>query len=198
MLVSTGMATLAEVRAAVSAIRRAGNPPLVLLHCVSSYPAEPAWSNLRAMAALRRAFLVPAGYSDHALGPEVSLAAAALGAAVLEKHFTLDRSRPGPDHAMSMSPTELKAWIRGVRSVESALGDGIKRPAPPEIAIAKVARKSLVAARVIARGERLTADATARKRPGTGLPPAALRSLLGRRARRSIPADALLTRRLFA
>lgn len=198
MLVSTGMATLAEVRAAVSAIRRAGNPPLALLHCVSSYPAEPARSNLRAMAAMRNVFRVPTGYSDHALGPEVSLAAAALGAAVLEKHFTLDKNRKGPDHAMSMSPVELRAWVQGVRAVESALGDGIKRPTAPEIAIAKVARKSLVAARPIARGERLTPGAVARKRPGTGLPPAALAGLLGRRARRDIPADALLSRSQFA
>ena len=198
MLVSTGMATLAEVRAAVRVIRRAGNPPLALLHCVSSYPAEPAWSNLRAMATLRHAFRVPTGYSDHALGPEVSLAAAALGAAVLEKHFTLDKNRPGPDHAMSMSPAELKAWVRSVRAVESALGDGLKRPVPPEIPIARAARKSLVAARPIALGERLTAGAVTRKRPGTGLPPAALTGLLGRRALRDIPADALLSRRLFS
>lgn len=198
MLVSTGMATLAEVRTAVNAIRRAGDPPLVLLHCVSSYPAKPAWSNLRAMATLRNSFRVPTGYSDHALGPEVSLAAAALGAEILEKHFTLDKSRKGPDHVMSMSPAELRAWVQGVRAVESAMGDGIKRPTASEIPIAKVARKSLVAARLIIRGERLTTGATARKRPGTGLPPAALAGLLGRRARRDIPADALLSRRLFS
>lgn len=193
MIVSTGMAGLAEVRDAVGAVRRAGVPELVLLHCVSNYPAAPETINLRAMAAMAKAFGVPVGYSDHTLGLEISFAAAALGAAVIEKHFTLDRRLPGPDHACSLEPDELKAWVRGIRAVESSLGHGRKEPAPGEADTARAARKSLVAARAIPAGARLTADMVAAKRPGTGISPAQLGRVLGRRARRSIPADALLS-----
>jgi N,N'-diacetyllegionaminate synthase len=188
ILLSTGMSDLDEVSAAVAVIRRHG-APLVLLHCVSSYPAPDAEANLRAIGTLRRTFEEPVGYSDHCLGMEVSLAAVAAGACMLERHFTLDRSRPGPDHAMSMEPEELGELIRRVRSLETILGDGVKRPQPSEAELRVVARRSIVAARPLAAGERLSADALAIKRPGDGLPPARLPDLVGRRVLRDVEAD---------
>src|SRR3989338_1130155 len=193
MIVSTGMSYLKEIREALAVIRKAGNPPVILLHCVSNYPAHPATANLRAMKTLEDAFSLPIGFSDHAQGLEVSLAAAALGAAVLEKHFTLDKNRRGPDHFFSLEPRELEAWVKGIRVVESALGHGRKEPAAGELEIAAVARKSLVAARFIPAGARLTANAIAVKRPGTGIPPSQLPKLLGRKTSRDIPPDLLLS-----
>lgn len=194
LLISTGMATLAEVGRAVDTIRRSGNPPLVLLHCVSAYPTAIKDVNLRAMATLGRAFGVSTGFSDHTPGLSVPLAAAALGAAVIEKHMTLDRSLPGPDHRMSLLPGEMASLVKGVREVESALGTGVKRPVAAEKEIARVARKSLVAARTLRPGETLDRSSIAILRPGTGLPPSALPAVVGRRARKTIPAGALLQR----
>lgn len=188
MLISTGMATLAEVAEAVATVRR-GGAPLVLLHCVSSYPAPPEQANLRALDTLRDAFGVPVGYSDHCLGPEVTLAAVARGACVIERHLTLDRTRPGPDHAMSLQPEELTALIRAIRLVETTLGDGVKRPQPAESDTRRVARRSIVAARPLAVGEQLTGDALAIKRPGDGIAPRELDGLLGRRLLRALAAD---------
>lgn len=193
MIVSTGMASLGEVQIAVQAIEEAGNPGLVLLHCVSNYPADPADVNLRAMTTMAQAFPWPVGYSDHVPGNEVAFAAVALGASVVEKHLTLDRAMPGPDHRASMEPHELAALVRGIRAVEAALGDGVKRPAASEASTAAVARKSLMAARDIAAGTVLTAELIAVKRPGTGLPPSKLESLLGRTVRRDLHEDTMLT-----
>lgn len=193
LIVSTGMANLAEVRQALWVIRKAGDPPVILLHCVSNYPSHPAAANLRAMKTMAQAFGVPVGFSDHTQGLEVSLAAAALGAAVIEKHFTLDKTRKGPDHFFSLAPAELKSWVSGIRVVESSLGDGKKVPAPGEAQIAAAARKSLVAARLIPAGARLTQNAIAIKRPGTGIAPGQLGKLLGRKVRRDVPADAVLS-----
>lgn len=193
MIVSTGMADLEEVERAVATAEAAGASGLALLHCVSSYPADPADANLRAMETLRSAFGYPVGFSDHTRGLEVALAAVALGASVLEKHFTLDRSRPGPDHAASLEPGELEALVRGLRTVESALGDGRKRPAACEKEMARVARRSLVAARDIRRGETLGESDLAARRPGTGLAPDQAGRLLGRRARRDVAAGEPLT-----
>jgi len=192
MIVSTGMCTLAEVAEAVAAIRAAGDPPVALLHCVSAYPAPPGEMNLRAMDTLRERFGVPVGLSDHTLGLEVALAAVARGAAIVEKHLTLDKAMPGPDHRASLDPGEMAALVRGIRTVESALGDGDKRPTPSELDTRRVARKSLVAARALRAGERLTADAVAVKRPGTGIPPAELDRAVGRRLRRDVAADEVL------
>jgi len=192
MIVSTGMSTLAEVAEAVAAIRAAGDPPVALLHCVSAYPAPPAEMNLRAMDTLRERFGVPVGLSDHTLGLAVALAAVARGAAIVEKHLTLDKAMPGPDHRASLDPGEMAALVRGIRTVESALGDGDKRPTPSELDTRRVARKSLVAARALRAGERLTADAVAVKRPGTGIPPAELDRAVGRRLRRDVAADEVL------
>jgi N-acetylneuraminate synthase len=197
IILSTGMATLEEVEAAVQAVRRAGPAALVLLHCVSQYPAAPANANLRAMRTMADAFGVPVGFSDHTLGLEVALAAVALGACVLEKHFTLDRALPGPDHRASLEPGELSALVQGIRTVESALGDGRKAPAASEADTALAARKSLVAAVDIPAGATLTPDMIVIKRPGSGLPPGALDSLLGRVARQRIAGGALLRREWF-
>jgi len=193
MIVSTGMGTLAEVAEAVEAVREAGDPPLALLHCVSNYPAAPEDCNLRAMGTLAQAFGVPVGWSDHTLGDAISLAAVALGARILEKHYTLDRGLQGPDHKASLTPEELTALITRLRAVESALGDGLKRPQEAERDTARVARRSLVAARDIAAGARLTAGDLIAKRPGEGIAPKHRELILGWRAARDIPADTVLS-----
>jgi sialic acid synthase SpsE len=165
---------------------------------VSSYPAAPGDANLRAMDTLAARFQVPVGFSDHTLGIEVALAAVARGACVLEKHVTLDRTSPGPDHAASLEPAEFAELVRGVRRVEAALGHGRKEPAAAEADVARVARRSLVAACDIPEGATLTAGVVTALRPGTGLSPALLPSLLGRRARHAIGAGTLLTRDMLS
>ena len=192
MIVSTGMSFLEEVAQAVETIRRAGCEELILLHCVSNYPADPADVNLRAMATMAEAFGLPVGYSDHTLGIGVAMAAAALGACVIEKHFTLDRALPGPDHRASLEPGELAAMVGGIRDVSAALGGGCKKPASGEADTARAARKSLVAACDIAAGTVLSERHVAVKRPGTGLAPSLLSSVIGRAARRDIPKDTVL------
>ena len=197
LILSTGMSVLEEVREAVEVIRREGNDQLALLHCVSSYPAQPSEANLRVIHTLQKVFEVPVGYSDHTMGIEVALAAVALGACVIEKHVTLNRRLPGPDHHASLEPLELKALVRGIRAVEPALGDGRKEPAPSERPTAAVARKSLVALKTIAAGSQLTPDLVAIQRPGTGLPPMMLPRVLGRSAACDIPAGTPLTEEML-
>lgn len=193
VILSTGMANLAEVDEAVRAAQDAGCPEVILLHCVSNYPAEASDANLRAMATMALAFGIPVGYSDHTLGDEVTLAAVALGARVIEKHFTLSRSLPGPDHEASLEPAEIAAMVRSVRKVESALGTGRKVPAASEANTASVARRSVVAARDLAAGEVLAKADLAIKRPGTGLPPKMLPALVGARVKAAVPEGAPLT-----
>lgn len=193
LIISTGMADLGEVGTAVRCLEAAGSPPFILLHCVSNYPAAAGDANLRAMQTMQDAFKVAVGYSDHTLGIEVALAAVALGACVIEKHYTLSRDLPGPDHRASLEPDELGMMVRGIRAVESALGHGRKEPAASEAEIAAIARRSLVAARDLAAGTELTADSIVIRRPGTGLPAAMLPEILGRRLRVPLRAGALLT-----
>ena len=193
MFVSTGMSTLDEVADAVATIRDAGNEDIVLLHCVSNYPAAAGDSNLRAMDTLRERFEVPAGYSDHSDGIEIALAAVARGACMIEKHLTLDRNLAGPDHQASLEPGEFAALMAGVRRIEQALGDGVKRPVEAERSTAAVARKSLTAARDLPAGTVLTRDAMVVRRPGTGLAPARLEGLIGRRTRAALSAGETLT-----
>lgn len=188
LILSTGMATLAEVEVAVRAVADVGNEQLVLLQCVSSYPADPAHANLRAMATMAAAFRVPVGFSDHMLENEASLAAVALGASVIEKHLTLDRTDRGPDHAASLDPSGFAALVRGLRIVEAALGDGVKRPTPAEADVARVARRSVVLVRDLPAGAVLEASHLALLRPGTGIEPGALPLVVGRRLARSLPA----------
>ena len=186
VVLSTGMADMAEVEAAVTTLRGAGATDLAILQCVSNYPADPALTNLRVMDAFARAFGAPVGLSDHSTGLAMSIAAVARGAAYIEKHFTLDRSLPGPDHQASLLPDELQALVAAIRDVEAALGDGVKRPAPSELPVREVARKSLVAARDLPGGAILTREDLDVLRPGTGLSPATLPAVLGRRTARAI------------
>lgn len=193
VILSTGMATLSEVGKAVETVRSMGNTQLVLLQCVSNYPAQPASINLRAMETMAQEFGAPVGYSDHTTGTEVSIAAVALGACIIEKHFTISRGLPGPDHSASLESDELASMVRSIRNVEAALGDGVKQPAREEANTAAVARRSLVAARDIGAGTVLTEDLVAIMRPGTGLPPAMRSQLLGRRTRLDIEAGTLFS-----
>jgi sialic acid synthase SpsE len=192
MIVSTGMADIGEVAGAVAAIEGEGNRQIVLLHCVSQYPADPAQANLRAMATMQAAFGYPAGYSDHTLGAAVAIAAAALGAAVIEKHFTLDRRLEGPDHRASLEPAELGAMIAGIRTASAALGDGRKRAQASERDTAAVARKSVVTVADVPAGEQIGSHRLALRRPGTGIAPACLELVAARRAVRRLPANTLL------
>jgi N,N'-diacetyllegionaminate synthase len=198
VLLSTGMSEMSEVETAVRRIRVQGNDNIVLLQCVSNYPANPSDVNLRAMATMASNCNILVGYSDHTLGNETSLAAVALGACVIEKHFTLDRSLPGPDHKASLEPAELKALVKGIRIVESALGDGVKRPAASEANTRQVARKSLVLTRDLPAGTPIDKSMIAVKRPGTGLPPGMLDQLIGRTLKTNVSSGTLLTWEMLA
>jgi N-acetylneuraminate synthase len=193
MIVSTGMCTLGEVEQALATIADHGDPPVTLLHCVTEYPAPYDEVNLRAMETLAVAFKLPVGYSDHTAGIEMALAAVALGARVIEKHFTLDRTMEGPDHRASLEPAEFRAMTLSIRNVQAALGDGIKRPAPCEVKNRDVARKSLVAARAIIAGEELTPENVTVKRPGHGVQPGDLAKVLGKRVRVDLERDDVIT-----
>lgn len=192
MIMSTGMSTLGEIEEAVKTIKDEGNSDLILLHCVSSYPAECADVNLRAIRTLAMAFDCPVGYSDHTSGIEVALGASALGACIIEKHFTLDRNMPGPDHKASLEPLEFMNMVSGIRKVESAMGNGRKAPVSSELDTAAVARKSLVAACDIPEGTVLTDGMISVKRPGSGMTPNRRKFILGRRASRCISAGTLI------
>ena len=195
LLLSTGMANLGEIEAAIEAVVAAGTPChlITVLHCTTEYPAPMEDVNLRAMVAMKKAFGVRTGYSDHTAGIEIPIAAVALGATVIEKHFTLDRNLPGPDHKASLEPHELKAMVEGIRNVERALGDGVKRPSPSELKNKPIARKSLVAIRPIRAGETLSAENIAAKRPGTGLSPMRWDEVIGRTAIKDFAVDELIT-----
>jgi sialic acid synthase SpsE len=187
MICSTGMAGIGEVEQAVRAVEAEGNlANLVLLHCTVNYPPPFADLNLRAMATMRAAFGVPVGYSDHTPGLTAPIVATALGAAVIEKHFTTSRDRPGPDHRFALEPDELAAMVRAIRDAEASLGDGVKRMAPTEADLYLTARRSLHAARDIEAGEVLDRDAIAILRPGTGIEVRDLDHVIGRTARRRI------------
>jgi N,N'-diacetyllegionaminate synthase len=194
MILSTGLATYEDIDDAVETCRRAGNRDIVLLQCASLYPAPPARINLRAMETMRRAFGVPVGLSDHTLGIHVAAAAVALGACVVEKHFTLSRTLPGPDHSFAIEPAELKAMVQQIRDIDAALGDGQKAgPAPEEQEMHQKARRSLIAARAISKGTRIERDMIAIKRPGFGIRPKLLDLVVGRVAKVDIEEDTLLT-----
>ena len=217
LIVSTGMATLGEIEDALAVLAFAmadphGRPTreatraallsesgqallrsrISLLHCTTEYPAPVAEVNLRAMQSMRAAFGLPVGYSDHTRGIHVPVAAVALGATIIEKHFTLDRGLPGPDHVASLEPAELKAMVSAIRDIEQALGDGHKLPAPSELKNIAVARKSLVAATAIAAGDTFTADNLTTKRPGSGINAMRHEDFLGRVATRAYGADELI------
>lgn len=194
IILSTAMCDLAEVAASVAALRRAGAEDIVVMQCTGNYPAPAAEANLRAMTTIAAACDVAVGYSDHVPGGNTAVAAVALGAVAYEKHFTMDRSLPGPDHRASLEPNELKALIAAIRETEAALGDGIKRVMPCEIENRSRLRKSILAARDIAAGEVLQSDCLAIKRAGgRGLSPDRFHHVAGRKARAAIAADQPIT-----
>lgn len=217
LIVSTGMSTLTDIEQALGVIAfgltQSGQPKgrgdfdaayssaagrqallehVTLLHCVTQYPAPAAAVNLRAMDTMANAFGLPVGYSDHTLGIEVSIAAVARGACVIEKHFTLDRSLPGPDHAASLEPGELAQLVSSIRNIELALGSPIKQPAPDEVGNRTIARRSVVALHAIAKGEILRVDMLTSKRPGGAISPLDIWSLEGRAATRAYEPDDLI------
>lgn len=192
VILSTGMADMDEVRAAVEELEAGGlvRERLTVLHCNTEYPTPMGDVNLRAMVTMGEALDTTYGYSDHTAGIEVSIAAVALGATVIEKHFTLSRDLPGPDHAASLEPGELAEMVRAIRNVEQAMaGDGVKRPSLSEARNRPIARRSIVAASPIAAGETFTADNLAVKRPATGLSPMRWDDLIGRVAPRAFATD---------
>ena len=194
VILSTGMANLGEIEAAIDALEAAGTPRamLTVLHCTTEYPTPMAEVNLRAMLSIHAAFGVAVGYSDHTQGIEVAIAAVAMGATVIEKHFTLDRNLPGPDHKASLEPTELNAMVAAIRNIEVALGDGIKRLTTSEARNRPVVRKSLVASRAIKSGALFTAENVTAKRPATGISPMRWDEVIGQTALRDFGPDELI------
>lgn len=193
IILSTGMSTLEEVREAVDVILTAGNARLILLHCVSAYPAPSEQINLRAMQTLKSVFQLPVGFSDHTLGIHISLAAAALGAKVIEKHLTIDRNLPGPDHASSLDPSEMKSLAEGLAQVALAMGSGVKEPAPCERDTKEVVLKSIVAKRDLKSGAVITEADVAFKRPGNGIAPKYLDKIVGLTVKEYVKKDTLLS-----
>ncbi|SEP70617.1 N,N'-diacetyllegionaminate synthase [Ectothiorhodospira magna] len=195
VILSTGMATLGEIESALVVLEAAGTPrtQITVLHCNTEYPTPMIDVNLRAMCSIRDALGVAVGYSDHTQGIEVPIAAVALGATVIEKHLTLDRSLPGPDHRASLEPDEFTAMVKAIRNIEQALGDGIKRPSSSETKNRAIARKSLVASRPIRAGEPFTPENVTAKRPGTGISPMRWDEVMGKIAVRDYMVDELIT-----
>lgn len=194
VLLSTGMATLGDIEAAIAVLEQAGasRNQITVLHCTTEYPTPMNEVNLRAMQSIHNALGVAVGYSDHTLGIEVAIAAVAMGATVIEKHFTLDRNLPGPDHKASLEPAELKAMAAAIRNIEVALGDGIKRLTPSEARNKVVGRKSLVASQAIKAGEVFSVKNITTKRPGTGVSPMHWDEVMGRTAPRDFSIDELI------
>ena len=194
VMLSTGMATMEEIGSALQILENSGTAKksITVLHCTTEYPTPMPEVNLRAMISIRDNFGVKVGYSDHTLGIEVAIAAVAMGATVIEKHFTLDRNLPGPDHKASLEPEELKSMVAAIRNIEVALGDGIKRLTPSEARNKPVVRKSLVASQAIKAGEAFSAQNITTKRPGTGISPMRWDEVMGRTALRDFVADELI------
>jgi N,N'-diacetyllegionaminate synthase len=192
VLMSTGMSTLPEVSEALLELENAGAPDVVLLHCVSCYPAPACALNLRSIPTMETHFGIPVGYSDHSEGIILPLAAVALGAVVVEKHFTLDKGMEGPDHKISMDPAELRSLVSGIRTVETGLGDGIKRPSRYEAENLNLSRRSIVTNCNVNAWERIEAGMLAYKRPGQGIEPRYFKNLIGARARRDLPENTVI------
>lgn len=194
VILSTGMSTLGDIEAAIEVLGQCGTPSakITVLHCTTEYPTPMTEVNLRAMQSIHSALGVATGYSDHTQGIEVAIAAVAMGATIIEKHFTLDRNLPGPDHQASLEPAELKAMVAAIRNIEVALGDGIKRLTHSEARNKPVIRKSLVASRSIKAGEIFTSKNLAVKRPGTGISPMRWDDVLGKVALRDFAVDEMI------
>jgi N,N'-diacetyllegionaminate synthase len=192
IILGTGMSNLSEIEEALEVIRNEGTEDIILLHCVSSYPAKPQDMNLNAMATLKNAFKVPVGLSDHSLGITIPIAAATLGACVIEKHFTLDKNLPGPDHQASMEPKELEQLVQAIVDVQKALGNGIKKPSAEENKNKKVVRRSIVTKIDIPKGIVITGEMIDTKRPAGGIEPKFMDKVIGRTTQKSIKADTTL------
>jgi sialic acid synthase SpsE len=194
VMMSTGMCTLDEVKESVAAMLETGNKQIMLLHAITSYPTHPDSVNLRAMRTLAETFPdLDVGYSDHTLNSLACVSAVAMGARIIEKHFTWDKNAEGPDHMLSADPAEMTELVKSIRLVEQMLGDGVKQPAPGEAKTRRNNRKSIVLEQDIAAGEALTAAHLAIKRPGTGIAPKHLDELIGRTTRRALAAEEVLS-----
>jgi len=194
VILSTGMATLGEIEAAIDVIEQAGTPraSITVLHCTTEYPTPMAEVNLRAMQSIQNAFRLEVGYSDHTPGIEVAIAAVAMGASVIEKHFTLDCNLPGPDHKASLEPEGFMAMVAAIRNIEIALGDGVKRLTQSEVRNKPVMRKSLMASQAIKTGEIFSTENITTKRPGTGISPMRWDEVIGRTASRDFAEEELI------
>ena len=194
IILSTGMAYIGEIEAALEVIQKAGTPKklITVLHCSTEYPTPMHEVNLRAMENIKTTFNVKIGYSDHTEGIEIPIASVALGATIIEKHFTLDRNLAGPDHKASLEPDKLSEMIKAIRSIELALGDGIKRPTNSEIKNMAIARKSIVAIKNIKKGDKFSSKNIGVKRPGTGISPHRWNEIIGRTARQDFEIDDLI------
>ena len=197
VILSTGMSNLAEIYTATETLKLLGKDKLVLLHCVSKYPANPEDVNLRAMDTIKNSFKLPVGYSDHTTGNEVSIAAVSRGACIIEKHFTLDKHLPGPDHKASCEPNQFRELVKSIRSVEKSLGTGIKQPSLGELEIAAVARKSIVFRNNLKAGSILSEQDLCIMRPGTGLCPNLINVIIGRKLRSDVKYGQLVTLNLL-
>ncbi|MCW7497015.1 N-acetylneuraminate synthase [Leptospira levettii] len=194
IILSTGMANLSDIEAALDVLLSNGlnRDQITVLHCNTEYPTPFPDVNLKAMLSIRDAFGVKVGYSDHTAGIEVSLAAVAMGASVIEKHFTIDKNLPGPDHKASLEPHDLKTLIKGIRIIEIAMGDGIKRPSVSEKKNIAIARKSIIASRKISKGETLSEENCTTKRPGNGISPMKWNEVIGKKATRDFSTDEMI------
>ncbi len=197
IILSTGMSDMKELKESIKTMRKSGNNKLIVLHCTTNYPVPFEEANIKAISTIAKELGLITGFSDHTQGIEASIAAVALGARVIEKHFTINRDLPGPDHKASLEPEELKQMVRSIRNVENALGTGKKIPFSSEIKIAEVARKSIVATRDINKGEVINDKNIAVKRPGTGLPPRYYFKVIGTKAKINIKADTLIKKSYY-
>lgn len=197
LIISTGMGTMAEIREAVRCVRRAGNQKIILLQCTTDYPLDHDEVNLRAMETIRRTFGTVVGYSDHTRDPETAVMAVTLGASAIEKHITLSKKLPGPDHKASAEPDEFREYVRQIREVPIILGDGKKRPMPSERQYIPIVRKSIIIQRPVKKGERLSAKNLTVKRPKGGIHPREWWRIIGKTATRNLSPDTILRRSDF-
>lgn len=192
IILSTGMGAMKEIKEAVNVVRNQGNNKIVVLHCTTNYPCLPEEVNLKAMLAIQDEIGLPVGYSDHTEGIDVSVLAVAMGARVIEKHFTLDKTLPGPDHRVSLEPKELVQMVKTIRGTEKILGSGVKIPTKSEKTISTVVRKSIIAKVDIPTGARIKAEMLIIKRPGNGIMPKEVYKVIGKIAKADITADSLI------
>lgn len=192
VIMSTGMSSIEEIEEAIKILRDNGTKDITVLHCNTEYPTPMEDVNLNAMNTIKEKLIVEVGYSDHTLGIEVPIAAVAMGAKVIEKHFTLDKNMDGPDHKASLEPDELKEMVKAIRNIERAIGNGVKIPSPSEMKNKEIARKSIVANRFIKKGEKFTEDNLTCKRPGYGLSPMKWKEVIGKLANKDFGEDEMI------